>query len=260
MNKISRYFSRVCTDKYRPYGFFKRKSTFVRLKGDVLHTFTLKRFQNVPLCSVDFGIFPLCLPQPIFLEAGGYDLSHLIKEQTEDFWGVTFHGWKFDNAVDDSIKNCVESISKAIDLYLLPLFEKCQDCKASLSELISLEEVLDNNRKIRLSLIGEKDLAIPWQERSLFDPRKYYMAMKTKNFSYMYQYLNFKIDFCAKRLKYFDSSNSTNQPHSVKEGFSATLALYTTQLEQLRSGKFDYFEELLKCNEQQMRNFMWRQR
>lgn len=251
MKTISRYYNHICTQKYHSLNFSRRKTTFVRISEDVVQSFTLKFIQNAPTCSVEFGIFPLCLPQPVFLEAGGYALEEFI---------VNLHdvgsGWEFNSSSDESMMSCVESISNTIDLYLLPFFEACSNCKSALPELIKLEELFDRNRQKRLQLSGDYDSAVPWQERSLFDSRKYFMALKSHNVSYAYQYLNNQVNFYKTRLKSFDNPNSSKQPGVVRERFSTKLAVYSEQLELLDSGSFDYFDDLLNTNEDQMREFL----
>lgn len=251
MKTISRYFNHICTQKYQSLGFSRYKSTFARINGDVLQSFTLKYSRSVPTCSVDFGIFPLCLPQPIFLDAGGYALDEFIVELHE-----RNSGWTYDACSEESMMNCIESITKAIDLYLLPFFETCSDCILSLPELIKLEELFDLNRQKKLHLRGDFDFAVPWQERSLFDPRKYYMALKAHNLSYAQQYLNHQVNFYKNRLKSFDNSNSPRQPDIVRDRFLAKLSLYSEQLEHLDSEDFDYFHDLLNSNENQMIQFL----
>lgn len=251
MKTISRCFNHICTQKYQSLGFSRSKSTFARINGDMLQAFTLKYSRSVPICSVDFGIFPLCLPQPIFLDAGGYALDEFIVELHE-----RSSGWTFDASSEESMMNCIESITKAIDLYLLPFFETCSDCKSALPELIKLEELFDRNRQKTLYLRGDSDCAVPWQERSLFDSRKYFMALKSHNLSYAKRYLQHQVNFCERELKSFNNVNSPRQPDIVRERFSAKLALYSEQLEWLDSEDFGYFDDLLNSNEDQMKQFL----
>lgn len=251
MKTISRYYNHVCTQKYQPLGFSRSKSTFVRKSGDVLQAFTLKCSRGVSTCSVEFGIFPLCLPQPIFLDAGGYALDEFIVELHNES-----SGWIFDSSSDESMMNCIESISEAIDLYLQPFFETCSDCKSALPELVKLEELFDLNRQKKLHLRGDFDSAVPWQERSLFDSRKYYMALKARNLSYAQQYLNHQVNFYKTRLKSFDKPNSPSQPDVVRQRFLAKLASCSEHLEWLDSGDFSYFDNLLKSNENQTLKYL----
>ncbi len=251
MKTMARYYNHVCTQKYQSLGFSRTKSIFARTSGDVLQAFSLKRSQYAPTCSVEFGIFPLCLPQPIFLDAGGYELDKFIVELH-----AKSSGWTFDSSSDESMMNCIESISEAIDLYLLPFFESCSDCKSALPELVKLEELFEINRQKALHLIDEVDSAVPWQERSLFDYRKYYMALKARNLSYAQQYLNHQVNFYTTTLKSFDKPNSVRQPDVVRRRFLAKLAFYSEHLERLNSGDFSYFDDLLKSNENQMLKYL----
>lgn len=251
MKIISKYYNHVCTQKYQSLGFSRSKSTFARMSGDVLQAFTLKYSRSVPICSLDFGVFPLCLPQPIFWDAGGYELDKFIIELHEKS-----SGWTFDAGSDQSMIDCIDAISEAIDMHLLPLFEKCSDCKSALPELIKLEELFDRNRQKTLYLRGDSDRAVPWQERSLFDSRKYFMALKSHNVSYAKQYLQHQVDFCETTLKEFDKPNSTRQPDVVRQRFLAKLSSYSEHLERLDSGDFSYFDDMLKSNENQMLKYL----
>ncbi len=257
MKKISKYFNQICTQKYSSLGFSKNKSAFIRMRGDILQTFALECSHMAPTCSVNFGIFPLCLPQPVYFDCGEYTLDKFIVE--------VYDGWIFDSKSDESIMNCVESISQAIDSYLLPFFEKCCDCKTALPELIKLDELFDRNRQTILRLIGTSDLAVSWQDRSLFDPGKYYMALKAHNWSYVRKYLYFKVDFYKERIKSFDSPGSPKQPKSIIERFLTSLSLHLKLLELLESEDFASFDEMIKLNEIQMykllgRKFLEKQR
>lgn len=251
MKTISGYYNRICTQKYKSRGFLRKKTTFARIRGDILQVFSIKLSRNVPICSAEFGIFPLCLPQPVFLEAGGYALDEFVIEQHEGG-----SGWAFDASSDESMMNCVESISNTIDLYLLPFFEVCGDCESALRELIKLEELFDLNRQKKLQLRCESDLAVSWQERSLFDTRKYYMALKSHNLYYAEQYLNHQVNFYKTRLKAFDNPNAPKQPSIVRERFLTQLAVNLEHLERLNFRDFCYFDNLLNFNENQMQKFL----
>lgn len=251
MKSISRFYNQICKQKYQPLGFFGNKSTFARIRGDVIQAFSLKCSQYAPICTVDFGIFPLCLPQPFFLQAGGYELDAFIVEQS-----FTHSGWAFDPDSNERMKECIRFMSEAMDQYLLPFFDKCSDCKSALPELIKLEELFEQNRQSVLQLMGMSDRAMSWQERSLFDYRKYYMALKSHDYAYARHYLVYKLDFHEKRLKELMLPGAPRQPESVIERFSATRDSYAELLERLDSGDYAYFEDLLNSNEIQTRKFI----
>lgn len=259
MKSITRYFNKICTKKYEPLGFSKSRTTFsksqfvfFRINEDVVQAFTLKRSQGVPECTVEFGILPLCRSAPVYIDGGGYELDRFTVEQH-----AGYSGWKFNPWVDKSVINCVESMSEAIDLYLLPLFDRCSNCAEALPELVKLEELFEKNRMETLRLWGDTDHAtLTWQERSLFDDRKYYMALKSHDLDYARKYLLFQISYREKTLKSFDSPDSPRQPDSVIEKFSANLARDIEQLKRVESADFDYFDRLLSSNEDKTLKFL----
>ena len=251
MKSLLRYYNSICVPKYQRLGFSKRNMTLARIYGDTLQVFSLKCFRNTSICSVDFGIIPLCMPGPIFLEAGGYnldmfDLEHYAKHA----------GWIYDSKSNESIVSCIQAVSNTIDIYLLPILERCRDCKTTLSELISLEELFDCHRKRALALQGDLDFAVPWQERSLFDSRKYYMALKSRSFDYARKYLNHQINFYKNELDLLDKPGSPKQPPIVRAGFLSKLETCKEQLQWIDAGEFSNLEDLLNSNEIQMRKFL----
>lgn len=251
MKSVLRCYNHICNQKYRSHGFAKSKQTFARIRGDILHAFTLKASPNEPICTVDFGIFPLCMPEPLFIEAGGYVLDAFQVEQH-----TINSGWKYDPNSYESVVDCIDAISQALDQYLLPFFDACSDCGSALREVLKLEEEFDRNRQKVLSIRNDSDFATPWQERTLFDSRKYYMALKSHNISYAQHYLYYQIDFCEKKLDSFNSSNSPKQPEIVKKRFSSKLSLHKEHLARLETGDDVYFDELLQMNEVQTREFI----
>ena len=247
MTTIQKQFNQVCSKKYVPLGFLRKKGTFVRLRGDVLQSFSLKHFKDLPYCSVDFGVTPLCLPQPFFLNAGAYRLNQ---------FNIPISEWPYDAKSAESIIQCVESMSEAIDLHMLPFFEMCCDCRSALPELIKLEELFDRNRIETLRLLGGYDSAAPLEERSLCDYRKYYMALKANDFSYARQYLEFQVDLHKKSLKEFDDPSYPQQPQGVIERFLHALRMHSSHLEHLNAGDLQFFSGMLAANEQETCRFL----
>ena len=253
MIKPSKYFADNCTQKYQALGFVKCRSVFARISGDVIQTFYLKWSYISRAYSVEFRESPLCMPQPFFLDAGSYELDEFIQHHVDR---VDREGWTFDKDSDESVEHCIDSISNTMDLYLIPFFEACTDCKSSLLELLKLEELFDRNRRTMLHLKGMSDKAAPWQERSLFDYIKFYMALKSHNISYAYLFLNHKVNYFTTNLKNLDDPNYPRQPDHVREGYMTKLATCLEQLAWLDSGNFSNFENMLNSNEKQMIEFL----
>lgn len=251
MSSISKAYIRSCMPKYSPLGFTRNKLTCARIQGEVIQAFTFRQLQYPRVCTVEFGIFPLCLPVPVYLEAGGYELDRFDVERR-----ASSSGWRCDPQSDESIADCVASISQAIDRYLLPLFEECHDCKSSLAGLIRLEELFESNRLKSLHIMGASDCAAPWQDRCWFDARKYYMALKAHDYSYAQEYLSYQVAFCKRKLDSFQKANSPEQPERVKKRFAEKLVKLEECLERMESGDAAYFDELIRQNECKMLEYL----
>ena len=210
MIPISKMWDHIFTPKYQPQGFSKCKLSFARIKGDILQVFSLKQRQNPLAYTIDFGIFPLCASLPVFLDCGGYDMRAFRVELL-----ANGSGWVFDSKSNESKKQCLETISQTIDSYLIPLFDRCSDCKTTLFELIKLEELFDLNRQEALYYLGDSDCAIPQNERSVFDSRKYFMALKAHDYSYAHSFLQRMVNYYDVKVKCFHSENSPQQPATV---------------------------------------------
>ena len=249
MKTLSRIFNKRCADEFGATGFLKVKGSFVRLSNDVLHVFLLKHFRNVPSCTVEFSIIPLCGGVPIFLEAGKYILS--------DFYPERLHDWRYDPNSNESIELCVESLVHAINEKLIPQFTNCADSASALLSLIKLDELFDNNRKKSLELMGSIDRASPWQERSMFDSRKFYLALKSCNYVYAELYLRFHVSYHQFELERMEKPESTKQPESVIREIKEDLDLCLELLKRLTSGDYVFFDNLLLQNEAQAKLWLF---
>ena len=250
MKTTTKYFNQVCKDKYVPLGFIKKKSVFARIRGDIIQSFSLKRYRNAPLCTVEFGIFPLCDSPPLYLDAGQYELDNF----RIDGYG---RAWMFDPKSEESRLRCVESISDMIDRYLLPFFDACSDSRTAMQEMIRLEEVFENNRQEWLKMIGTTDESLyTWQEGSLSDEHKYYMALKNKDWSYVEQYLNLMVEDYKMAFKEFDDPDYPEQPDIVIKNYQDGLAEFSELLDRFNAGDYDYFDELVKFNEIETKKFL----
>ena len=248
MKTLSGLFNSRCKDEYHAIGFSRVKSSFVRLSNDVLHAFSLKRYRYVPACTVEFSVIPLCGGVPAFLEAGRYELGEFNTGLQDD--------WRFDPKSIESIVLCVETLIQTMNRNLIPLFTECGDCKSALSTLIETEELFERNRLKKLELHGQKDRAVPWQERSMFDSRKFYMALKSCDYVYAERYLRFQIAYCQNRLELMEKPDSTKQPEIVKIRTLENLRACSELLSRLNSGDYLFFDDLLFQNEAKTKEWL----
>ena len=248
MKTLSGIFSKRCADEYRAIGFSRVKGSFVRLSNDVLHAFSLKRYRYAPACTVEFSIIPLCGGIPVSLDAGYYELSSFNTGLQDD--------WEYDSKSIDSIVLCVETLIQTMNRTLIPLFAECGDCKSALPALIKLEELFESNRLKCLELRGWQDHAQPWQERSMFDSRKFYMALKACDYVYAEKYLRFQIEYCQRTLELMEKPDSTKQPEIVKKRMSENLNVCSEFLGRLTSGDYSFFDDLLLQNEAKTKEWL----
>lgn len=256
MASILREYDTISKSKYLPKGFIKEKQTFARIKGDILQMFTLKKHGRKPTVTVEFGIIPLCMPIPFvslpihfsILTMGNYSLDQF-------FAGLPAlnGGWAFNPLSKDSVQDCICSVTQAIDNHLIPLFEKCTNCSTSLTELVKLEEEFDRIRQHVLLLMGESDCAKSWKERSLFDYKKYFMALKAGNYTYAQNFLNHQVNFYEKVLHECIISHESK---AVIEKYTVNYRSYSEQLKMLNAGAKDYFYNLIRDNEDTMQKLL----
>ena len=69
------------------------------------------------------------------------------------------------------------------------------------------------------------------------------MALKSRNLSYAYKYLNFQINHHKNCLKDFDNPNSTKQPDCVRKNYLDKLFELEEQMEWCISGDFCKFND-----------------
>lgn len=245
MRSVVCAFNKSAAKKYKDIGFVRTKLGFARRCNEVLQVFSCVPKHAGSTCTIRFDILPLSIGISEIGE-GLYDLFVLDPEYLK--WA---DGWKYNPLSLSSVNACVEQMIQAIDNFLIPLFQKCNSCKTALSELLVIEELFDARRREALSLHNQSDHALPWYEHSLFDPKKYYMALKANDRDYALSFLTMYIRFYRVKLKEFASSTNTRQPPIVIERYHSMLEKYTEHNQRLLANDSEYFEALLAENEAQ---------
>lgn len=250
MKPIARYFKQMCASRYEKLGFAQHKAAFARVRGDVVQAFNCKRDPaGDPYCTVAFSVVPLCLPQPVYLDDNLYEMNHFFTNR------IRTYGWSFDPASNDSKVQCVEILAENVDKYVLPLFERCNNCGETLTELIQLEELFERNRLEFLRKEGREDRAKHWEGEKLFDHQKYYLALGSGNVAYAKKYLDFHIKYEKELLEHFLSPDTPRRPAHIIESCEEPLARYLEDRERLERG-IENFDEILRSNEEKMREYL----
>ena len=244
MLTVPSLFRKYCDSKYLPLGFIRHKNTYARMQNGMLQTFTLQRFSRSKWYTVCFGIVPLC-NLILDLDIGHYELDEFYDDIT-----IYGYGWAPDSISIDANRNCAAKITHAIDENLLPLFAECIDAPKALAALLKIEEKFDNNRKSFLHQVGSDDCAEPWQERSLFDDNKYWLAIKCRDYAYVKRCLSHQIKDCEILISEIESGNDP-QPASVYTNAIAECESLRKRLRKLDNADYAFFEEMAETQEKQ---------
>lgn len=243
-----RTYIQQCKQNYIPMGFRKKGKTLFCSNKEVICAFTLNVVPSECRCFVEFDVFPLCTVPPIYLNSGRYSLEGFLTDPHNNYF--TWHN------SSESISSCVNRITELVDNRLIPIFDKCTNCESALFELLRLEMEFERNRLAKLKQMGTLDCASNWKDRSLFDAKKYYMALKAKNYTYARQYLEHEISHYKNIITSLKDPKSSQQPKIVKERFVNTLNSRLDHLSHLSAEEYSFFEDLLCSNEQRMLDFL----
>lgn len=239
MDKVKQSIKKLCDSNCQLYGFRCFNGTYARIKNDMLQSFSIIKTRGQDLYNVYFGIVPLC-NKILSLDMHIYSL-----DQFYDDTNIYSYGWSPDMT---GIEACTQRIIMAIEKYLLPLFLKCNNCKEALNELIAIETIFESNRNIVLQREQRSDCAEHQWFSSMFDPNKYCLAMKARDYNYMQQHLKLKLSFYNKRI--YDIKNGvSNQPDIVYQNLIRDREETRIHLLKLEEHDAFYFDQLIASQE-----------
>ena len=245
-NFISEY-TKTCKRIVEKYGYKHKKRVFVRVINDVCQSFFVEKLGLTPngrKCRVCFAVLPLCqrLDEKQVLDGiGKYSLKNF---ETAHWTKGDCWYYKTDPS---SIKECISEIMRYIMIYLLPFFERANNCNSALQELINIEKLFNDNRKASLELAGIADNAGLYAELNILDSAKYYMALKNNDF-----------DFALNSRKALEHNNANAYNSAFERGEMTEEAqlLREKDLEELReeiknleARNLNYFRRLIEENE-----------
>lgn len=230
-DRITELFTQECTRRYVPLGFRRSGRSWTRLIHDVWQVFTLRHLDSSLLCTITFGIFPLCAP---FLSAedSSYTVEQLdaVLVQT----GQPPHPTTYQNPQER-----LTQLLKIVNRKLLPLFDRADSCQSALGELIALDRLFE--RRLR-QISGSTELN---REIIYYAPEKYYMALKVGDTVFASRYQQFQIT----RYSQFLSEQRSAYEEQLYGGRLKELRQHR---DMLRKGNTAFFAAL--CQENERRN------
>lgn len=221
-------------------GFNRVGDSWIRIVSDVIQTFRLKSMVGSKCYTIDFGVFPLCMPINC-CDMGAYSLNHFSSNPI-----VYDNGWKRWEKSPNTTDDCDDNIWTAFGKYLIPFFAQANSCEMALRSMIELDELFDRNRREVLQKASLPDCATPWQKRSLCAPEKYYMALKCKDYQYALSFLHNELLMCEDTIC---GNQSEYQPEIVIERHKERKAEALLHQTMLNEGNPGFFDQLLFENE-----------
>lgn len=252
MQTLGKIFSQTCQSKYSYLGFIKYRRSFVRIIGGMVQNFTLVKFAGRPACTVFFSVRALCQDQQMRIDFEDYRLDDFYIASELDKFG----GWYVDVSSEESIANCVGRLTDAMDSIIIPLFEKCIDCKSSLRELLKVEYSLNCVRQEQRRRWHMKDRAESWFKNSLYNYATYYMALKSHNNSFARMFLENNIASYDHKFKHLETYEDRELAERKRRAFTKELQQLEIHYTHIISKDMSFFDNLLEENEKRNIEFL----
>ena len=177
-SELLKFFHAECRARDKSIGFARKRSGYWRIKNDLLQTFTLQFSRDGREGRVSFGVYPLCMN---ITEPDDHGLYYLHEFSLEC---RIRHKWSFDKTECNTVSECLLPVFQMIDSDLMPFFETAIDCSSAFAETLRIEYVFESNRKEYLRLGNIVDMADPFEVRILWDPARFYMALRLHNYEW----------------------------------------------------------------------------
>lgn len=249
MHRIFQIYQAEFSILLEPIGFRYVEGSFARVHGEIMQSLTLNFVSGRNRCTIYFAMIPLC--QKIErVYSGLYNLRSFSVQPTLQ----QGNSWDYGHTKISCLQ-CVQDMLSDTKKYLLPIFEKCYNCKDTLSELLKLEQHFYAVRFQSLRHWGMPDaLAANSDGINRMDGRKYYMALKAKNFALAGNMMEAKLQNNIELLK----RDKPEQAASWKENMERVIAREYEDLQHIKENDIPYFERILNNNESYSREILKR--
>lgn len=137
MNYLTKEYKKRCKEEFGKYGFNLYSNNHYRVINDVFQSFNLHRSVSGSDCTVQFGIIPLSVAYDLDKTSG--NPCHLKKFENSGHW------FNYDRNSLTSIDMCITNMFAYMKKYLMPLFEKAEDCKSAYAAICEYDHVFAGN-------------------------------------------------------------------------------------------------------------------
>jgi hypothetical protein len=218
MINFNKKFKEIIKMEFSQFGFKCKGNNFVRVVDDVMLNFNLHMSRSGWSCTIEFGIVPLCYPIEKSNVTGGLGIYNLRMFEGSMEW------WNFDRKSEQSIDTCIHQLVMYMHKYLIPFFERGNNCADAYQEMCTLEKLCHNN--VRMA-----------------DYWKYCLALKMGNFDIAQSHLK------AVEQQWVDAYNEMNERGYITKEYE----------EDTKKGLEEYRKEIemvTKRDEQAIKDFI----
>lgn len=247
MKGIVQIYRALFSSRLFPLHFQYINGCFVRVHGEIIQSLQLQRFSCVKQCTIVFALIPL--RQKIdYFDVGLYNLRDFTIPPTLQ----QADSWTYD-ASEASKTACIQEMLALVEKDLIPLFEKCSECKETLSALLDLEMRFYQNACAARRLWG-KECWIPALGNgiNLYDGRKYCMALKAEDYSMASRIVQAYLETHLHSLH----CTEPKQPEHVLRKLEKAIQYEQAELSYIAARNTTYFSELLAENERYTRKIL----
>ena len=249
MSYLIKNYKKICEEEFSAYGFKRNGVVFIRVVNDVVQYWTIEKICAGRECRVSFAVYPICMPLDDKYDfVFGFESFELRRFEASllPFLNDPLDGWDIDPKSNESMDACVSDIVRYIKEYLIPFFDRTNNCGAIAQSYIDLVELFKKNRLKALAAIGiadgKADLAMPLN----FDPillmrTTYYAALKSGDYSLALK--------CRKEIER-EKVEACERRGFMKQHDIDALAKFREEMAHLEAGDYDYFDKIIAENEE----------
>lgn len=132
MDYFANEYKERCKKEFSIYGFKFYRNNSYRIVNDVFQSFNLHRSILGQTCTIEFAIIPLCIDYKI--DKTTCNAYHIKMFEGSYAW------FEYDKKSHLSVEKCINELINYIKKYLIPFFEKGNNCKMAYRLICDFEE------------------------------------------------------------------------------------------------------------------------
>jgi hypothetical protein len=245
MDYLIKTYLDACTVEFSQYGFKRKKKAFVRVVNDVMQLFSIEKIFSGTACRVLFAIVPLCARIEKH-HINGEIYSRDLRRFEVSYDTQSLDIWECGSKLKKDDDHCVADILRYLREYLIPLFIRADSCKTALPEILAVDKLFCNNRRIHLRHNFIDDMAKP--DKTIISAfTEYYMALKNGDYITTLEYIQDRLQ--QSLINYKDRLKLSYLSKAMIEKDKKAIAKYKETVSRLEAMDIKYFQCLIEENE-----------